>query len=108
MNAMPPLTWPEFAQLLAEHEEVIRLANELEYQLYRLGADQDNKHVTDCQQAGGVLIGHLRNLLFRHDQQVLPMLEASLAVVPGQDDRTERVGEKQAPRSGDRGDDQTR
>ncbi len=77
------LTRADFELLVAEHEEVIRLANELEYQFYRLGEAQDGERVTECQQAGGALIGHLRGLLFRHDQQVLPILEASLADAPG-------------------------
>ncbi len=68
------LTRADFELLVAEHEEVIRLANELEYQFYRLGEAQDGERVTECQQAGGALIGHLRGLLFRHDQQVLPIL----------------------------------
>jgi hypothetical protein len=73
------LSRADFEQLLAEHEEVIRLANQLGYQLYRLGAAQDGERVSECQQAGGALIGHLRRVLFRHDQQILPILDASLA-----------------------------
>ena len=81
----PPvsLSRADFELLVAEHEEVIRLANELEYLLHRLGSCQHGERVTTCQQAGGALIGHLRDLLFRHDQQILPVLEASLADDPG-------------------------
>jgi hypothetical protein len=83
MSVPPSLTRAEFERLVAEHEELIRLANELEYQLYRLAGARDEERVTECQQAGGALIGHLRGLLFRHDQQILPILEASLAHDPG-------------------------
>jgi len=79
MSPLPSLTHADFEQLVAEHEEVIRLANELEYHLHRLWAVHDSERVTECQQAGGALIGHLRGLLFRYDQQILPILEASLA-----------------------------
>jgi hypothetical protein len=82
------LSRADFEQLVAEHEEIIRLANQLEYQLYRLGAAQDGDRVSECQQAGGALIGHLRGMLFRYDQQILPILEASLADDLGENDRT--------------------
>jgi hypothetical protein len=83
MSLLPSFTRADFDSLIVEHEEVIRLANELEYQLYRLGAAHNSEVVTECQQAGGALIGHLRGLLFRHDQQILPIVEISLADVPG-------------------------
>ena len=73
------LSRADFERLVAEHEEVIRLANELEYHLHCLGVIQDGERVTECQQAGGALIGHLRGLMFRHDQHILPILETSLA-----------------------------
>jgi hypothetical protein len=66
-----------FVQLLSEHQALIRLTNELELQLYRLREEPSAQRVTECQQAGGALIGRLRSLLFRHDQEVLPLLEAS-------------------------------
>jgi hypothetical protein len=74
MNPVPPLEQAQLEELLADHHEVIRLANELEYCLYRLGEIQGEERVTACQQAGGTLIGRLRTLLFRHDQTVFPLL----------------------------------
>jgi hypothetical protein len=65
----------EFEQLLAEHQQLIRLANEVEYHLYQLGASGGPEAVAACQQATGTLLGLLRHVLFRHDQQVLPVLE---------------------------------
>src|SRR5215831_13898803 len=103
-----PLTRADFERLVAEHEEVIRLANELEYQLYCLGTAQDTQHVTECQQAGGALLARLRGLLFRHDQQILPLLEAGLADNPEEDNRTELHGQTQVLPSGERGHGQTR
>jgi hypothetical protein len=76
MSSPPRLDRADFDRLVAEHQEVVRLANELELQLYRLGELADGAHVAPCQQAGGELIGLLRSLLFRHDQQVLPLLDA--------------------------------
>jgi hypothetical protein len=75
MNSVPPLEQAHLEELLAEHQEVIHLANELEYCLYRLGETQGEERVTACQQAGGALIGRLRTLLFRHDQLVFPLLQ---------------------------------
>jgi hypothetical protein len=43
-----------------------------------LGELPPDERVTACQQAGGALVGLLRNFLYRHDQQVLPVLEASI------------------------------
>jgi hypothetical protein len=48
--------------------------NDLELHLYRLGEVQDER-VAACQQSAGALIGLLRDLLFRYDQEVLPILE---------------------------------
>lgn len=79
MNAIPPLQRADFDELLAEHQRLIHLSNELEYQVYRLGNDATPEHVTDCQQAASTLIGQLRNTLFRHDQQVLPILESLIS-----------------------------
>jgi hypothetical protein len=76
MTTPPPLRRADFDQLLAAHQRLIELANDLEYQLYRLGEVPGNERVTECQQAGGALIGLLRDVLFRHDQQVLPLLDA--------------------------------
>jgi len=75
MTDVPAMTRADFEQLVAAHQEAIRLANDLEYQLYRLGEDHGEERVVECQQAGGLLLAALRNLLFRHDQQVLPVLD---------------------------------
>jgi hypothetical protein len=75
MSDVPTITRADFEQFVAEHQEVIRLVNALEFQLYRLGEIHGDDRVTECQQAGGSLIGALRSLLFRHDQQVLPLLD---------------------------------
>jgi hypothetical protein len=74
-----PLSRSDFEQLLAEHRQLIQMANELEYQLYQAGTEQTPERVVECQQAAGALIGQLRNVLFRHDQQVLPILESLLS-----------------------------
>ena len=75
MNVQTTLSRADFEQLVEEHRQLIRLANELEYQLYRLGAAFTPEAATGCQHAAGELIGMLRQALFRHDQQVLPLLE---------------------------------
>jgi hypothetical protein len=72
---LPVLNRAEFDQLLTEHSRLIELANELEYRLYLLGEHSCDSPIAQCQQAAGALIGSLRNVLFRHDQSVLPMLE---------------------------------
>jgi hemerythrin-like domain-containing protein len=69
------LTREDLDVLLSEHRRLIQLTNELEYCLYRVGSP-DEPAVRDCQEAAGTLIGCLRDHLFRHDQQVLPALEA--------------------------------
>jgi len=66
----------DFDHLVEEHQKLIELANQLEYRLYLLGEHPPGEPVADCQQAAGALIGLLRNVLFHHDQQVLPVLEA--------------------------------
>jgi hypothetical protein len=76
MNAPPTFARADFEQLLASHQRLIELANGLEYQLYRFGEAPGNERVTECQQAAGALVGLLREVLFRHDQQVLPLLDA--------------------------------
>lgn len=72
----PALTPEDFAQLLAEHQQLIDLTNELEFSLYRIGDEANVENVQQLQQTAGALIGLLRHVLFRHDQQVLPALEA--------------------------------
>jgi hypothetical protein len=86
MNHSPPINRHDFEFLVRTHQELIRLANELEYQLYRLGEGPTPEHVTECQQAGGALIGMLREVLFRSDQQVLPLLDGWTA----EDDKVTR------------------
>jgi len=71
------LTHEEFDFLLSEHRRLLHLTNHLEYCLYQIGAPEDPA-VRECQQAAGALIGCLRDLAFRHDQQVFPVLEALL------------------------------
>jgi hypothetical protein len=71
----PTLSRAEFEQLLAEHQRLITLTNQLEFCLYRLAEAPPCEPVTECQQAAGALIGALRSFLFRQDQQVLPFLE---------------------------------
>lgn len=76
MNQELTIPRADFEELLAQHQELVRLANELEYRLYCLGEPTAAGPVSDCQQAAGALIGQLRTVLFRHDQQVLPVLDA--------------------------------
>ena len=66
-----------FDEVLREHADLIRLANELEFNLYELG-DQgppDREKTTTCQQSAGELIRRLRAMLFRLDQQVYPIMD---------------------------------
>ena len=72
----PSFARADFEQLLGAHQQLIELANDLEYQLYRLGEPPGDSPAAACQQAAGALLGSLRDVLFRHDQQVLPLLEA--------------------------------
>jgi hypothetical protein len=74
----PPvaLARADFEQALVEHQQLIDLVNELEYRLYQLGEVPSHEPVAACQQAAGALIGSPRAFLFRHDQQVLPVLDA--------------------------------
>jgi hypothetical protein len=76
MSAVPTFPHADWEELVAEHQEAIRLVNELEYQVYRLGEVPPHPRLAEARQAAGALIGLLRRLLFRHDQQVLPVLEA--------------------------------
>lgn len=71
-----PLTRVQFEQILTGHAALIRLANELESQLYRVGSTPTPDNIGEWQQAAGALIRELRTVLFRYDQQVLPQLEA--------------------------------
>ncbi len=69
------LTRDEFDGMLAEHQQLIDLVNDLELRLYQLGESPPDDRVAQCQQVAGTLIGALRNMLFRQDQTVLPLLE---------------------------------
>lgn len=75
MKKLPSFTPAEWQRLLADHQQLIHLANDLEFHLYQLGGVPAPEHITACQQAAGTLIGKLRETLFRHDQQVFPILE---------------------------------
>jgi hypothetical protein len=75
MTGAEPLQRRDFDQLVAEHQQLIRLANELEFQLYQMGDAPGPEQVAECRQTAGDLISLLRHVLFRHDQQVLPLLE---------------------------------
>lgn len=65
----------QFELLLDDHQKMIDLINALELKLYSLGEAPDHSPIQECQQAGGLLISQLRNLLFRWDQEVLPLLD---------------------------------
>jgi hypothetical protein len=73
------VTRDEFDTLVQEQQTLIRLVNDLEYQLYRVGDAAAAVGVDECRQSAGVLIGALRSFLYRLDQQVLPLLETGLA-----------------------------
>jgi hypothetical protein len=75
MSETPGLTRTDFERLLAEQQRLVELGNELEYRLYLLGQGPPDAPVTACQQAGGALLGALRDFLFRQDQEVLPVLD---------------------------------
>jgi hypothetical protein len=74
MRPAVSLSRQELDDLLSQHRQVIRLMNDLEYCLYRIG-ESDHPAAHECRQAAGALIGCLRDLLFRQDQQVFPLLE---------------------------------
>jgi hypothetical protein len=78
MKPAPSLTRADFDGLVADHARLIGLMNDLEYHLYALGERPPEDPVAACQRAAGSLLGALREVLFRHDQQVLPVLESVL------------------------------
>lgn len=78
MIPSPTMERRDFEQLLSEHCQLIQLANDLEYQLYSVGDRPDAERVQACQQSAGALVKVLREFLFRHDQQILPILEGQL------------------------------
>jgi hypothetical protein len=73
-----PLTRAEFNALLEEQQALIGLVNDLEYRLYSLGDTFTQESVNECRQSAGTLVGALRSFLYRQDQQVLPIVEASV------------------------------
>jgi hypothetical protein len=77
MNPCPPFSSADFENLLAQQRQLIDLANNLEYQVYRLGELPANERVSNCQCAAGSLIGLLHDFLFRQDQQVMPLIESA-------------------------------
>lgn len=79
----PDMDRRDFEVLLSQHWQLIQLANDLEYQLYSVGDCAGPERVQACQQSAGALIKLLREFLFRHDQQVLPILENQLNRGPG-------------------------
>jgi hypothetical protein len=82
MSHSSALSRADFEHLLGEQHQLIELSNQLEYHLYRLGELPPNERVTECQQAGGTLIGLLRKVLFRNDQQIFPLLDSLAANDP--------------------------
>jgi Hemerythrin HHE cation binding domain len=76
------ITRDEFDSLLAEHQQLIELANDLELCLYRLGESPPDENVAKCQQSAGTLIGVLRNMLFHQDQTVFPLLDPMTGLAP--------------------------
>lgn len=75
MNKISEFDRNQFEQLLADHQQLIELINALELKLYSLGEASEKSPIQECQQAGGLLISRLRSLLFRWDQEVLPLLD---------------------------------
>lgn len=82
MEKMTGFDRSQFARLLDDHQKMIDLINALELKLYHLGEAPDHSPIQECQQAGGLLISQLRNLLFRWDQEVLPLLETIATTQP--------------------------
>jgi hypothetical protein len=76
MDRAEGLTREDFEDVLGNHQELIHLANDLEYQLYHLGASPTSEQINECQQAAGALIRTLRQALFHQDQRILPVLES--------------------------------
>ena len=72
----------QFDNLIDDHQKMIDLINALELKLYSLGEAPDHSPIQECQQAGGLLISQLRNLLFRWDQEVLPLLDTFATTRP--------------------------
>jgi hypothetical protein len=80
MNTSPPISRVDFETLLGQHRQLIELANDLEYQVYRLGELPADERIADCQRAAGSVIGLLREFLFRQDQQIMPLIQSTLPV----------------------------
>jgi len=82
MMTAPPFHREQFDLLLKDQLEVVESINQLEYRLYQMGEAPPESPAAECQVAAGVLIGQLRKLLFRWDQEVLPALEAVAITEP--------------------------
>jgi len=93
MSGTLSITREDFERLLEEHRELILLAQQMEFQLYRLGEGATAERVGECQQVAGRLIGLLRANLFRHDQELLPALES---LITGHDSTSRSDASNQA------------
>lgn len=82
MDKIPEYDRSQFEHLLADHLRMIELVNALELKLYSLGDTPEHSPTQECQQAGGLLISQLRSLLFRWDQEVLPLLDTFATTRP--------------------------
>jgi hypothetical protein len=78
MNPTMSFSRADFESLLDQHRQLIDLTTDLEYQMYCLAELRADERVSDCQRAGGSIIGVLRDFLFRQDQQVMPLIESAL------------------------------
>ncbi len=76
MTETPTFTRDDFEHLLGEHLGLIELANDVEYRLHALAGGSTEENLQALQQAAGALVSALRDHLFRHDQVVLPLVEA--------------------------------
>ena len=77
-SSLPEFPRSDFDQLLAEHQRLIALANEVEFCLHALAAGVSDETLPVLQQSTGDLVRGLRLYLFRQDQQVLPVVDATL------------------------------
>jgi hypothetical protein len=75
MKTVPAFSREQFNLILEEQHQLVEAVNNLELRLYQLGEAPPGSPSAECQVAAGVLIGQLRKLLFRWDQEVLPTLD---------------------------------